>query len=283
VRAVSLLAAGVPTIALAIAACACGASDEQAPGPAGHGGTGTGGADGAAGAGGAAGAAAGSAGGAAGSDGGWQNPDAPDPDAGADAGLDAPGESGCAWPFADCDAPPDGICETNLTSSVQHCGACGTSCSYANATGACTSTGCALMECSAGWRNCDGDVANGCETDATTTSNCRACGVVCSYPNAAATCTPAGCAPGACHPGFGDCDAGQPGCETDLTSTLAHCGACESACSLPQATAQCVPSGTTGVCSFVSCDPGWDDCDGNLANGCESNTGGCGCAGCGGW
>lgn len=36
-------------------------------------------------------------------------------------------------------------------------------------------------------------------------------------------------------------------------ATLAHCGACNQACSLPNAVAEC----DSGVCNFVECEPGW--------------------------
>jgi hypothetical protein len=49
----------------------------------------------------------------------------------------------------------------------------------ANATSACVSGACQVT-CSAGFANCDGNAANGCETALMTdTRNCGACGVIC--------------------------------------------------------------------------------------------------------
>ena len=45
-------------------------------------------------------------------------------------------------------------------------------------------------------------------------------------------------------------------------------GAC-GMCSFPNARAECSPS---GACSLVGCLPGFGDCDGRNANGCETNT-----------
>jgi formylglycine-generating enzyme required for sulfatase activity len=62
-------------------------------------------------------------------------------------------------------------------------------------------------------------------------TNCGACGNECAAPpNAAATCARSRCGL-ACNVGFGDCDGGAAnGCEVDLRSTAAHCGACGRAC-----------------------------------------------------
>ena len=70
-----------------------------------------------------------------------------------------------------------------------------------------------------------------------------------------------------CAPGTADCDGNSSnGCEVDLTSDEDNCGACGTTCGNgPYA---------TGVCQAATCgntcQPGWYDCDGNTANGCES-------------
>lgn len=68
-----------------------------------------------------------------------------------------------------------------------------------------------------------------------------------------------------CDSLWGDCN-GDPldGCETHLT-TLTHCGACNSACSLANATESCA----TGACVITGCNTGWCNDDGLDANGCE--------------
>ncbi len=67
---------------------------------------------------------------------------------------------------------------------------------------------------------------------------------------------------GGCVGGLQCCD----GVCVDTQSSLLHCGACGSSCS----TAHATPSCNTGRC-FVSCDPGWGNCDTSAANGCEAN------------
>ncbi len=69
-----------------------------------------------------------------------------------------------------------------------------------------------------------------------------------------------------CAPGFADCNGlAADGCEADLASPQS-CGACGNTCVVPQATAIC----NAGSCAIGSCDPGFGDCDGNAANGCET-------------
>ena len=71
-----------------------------------------------------------------------------------------------------------------------------------------------------------------------------------------------------CLPGFADCDGNTGnGCETATSNSITNCGACGTACSYTNAAAQCVG----GVCALGACLPGFADCDGNAANGCEAN------------
>jgi hypothetical protein len=85
-------------------------------------------------------------------------------------------------------------------------------------------------------------------------------------PNAHRTCATGTCAL-ACNPGFGNCDgAWANGCEADLNTSEQHCGGCNQPCGGENATGNC----TNGTCTLI-CDTGWDDCDGDLANGCEAD------------
>lgn len=106
------------------------------------------------------------------------------PDTGpVDAGQpDAP-EAGIACPMGlgDCDGDPANGCEVDLRNNPDHCGGCGMACFRApNIVRACRSTGCDPFRCASGRANCDGDMANGCETNLQTdTNNCGTCGQVC--------------------------------------------------------------------------------------------------------
>ncbi len=88
------------------------------------------------------------------------------------------------------------------------------------------------------------------------------------------------CDAGNCPPGQGDCnDDPSDGCETDTSSNTENCGWCGHVCSFANASAQC----TNSVCELVSCIGGFEDCDMEVGNGCESdpmtdpdNCGGCG-------
>jgi hypothetical protein len=54
-------------------------------------------------------------------------------------------------------------------------------------------------------------------------------------------------------------------CVDDLDADPDNCGACGRTCVIPRAGAACI----SGECALSSCDTGWADCDGDLANGCE--------------
>jgi YD repeat-containing protein len=172
---------------------------------------------------------------------------------------------------ASCDGDGTNGCETVLASSVSDCGACGNTCEAPNGAPVCNAGVCAIGSCSAGYADCDGQVATGCETELlSNVAACGACGNACATAaNGAASCV-AGACQFTCDAGFGDCDgSGATGCETALASSVAHCGACGQACSAANATAACV----AGICGVDTCDAGFDDCDQDDANGCETNLG----------
>ncbi|MEZ4410482.1 MAG: hypothetical protein R3A52_28980 [Polyangiales bacterium] len=180
----------------------------------------------------------------------------------------------CAAGFADCDGDPANGCEVDTRTDPSSCGACGTSCARPSANTSCAAGACRIDTCVTGRGNCDGDAANGCETDTSrSTANCGSCGRAC----------PGGqvCSNGVCT---ATCGSGQTACATGCVPTATdpmNCGACGRACSLAHATAGCA----SGACTVARCDAGWADCDNNPANGCEvdvsadaRNCGGCGVA-----
>ncbi len=136
----------------------------------------------------------------------------------------------CQADRADCDGDPESGCEASLR-SLAHCGACEVECSVPNATASCASGTCERAACHAGFGDCDGDAANGCERSLRALTDCGGCGVPCDLPGATESCASGSCALVECLPGRGDCDAAVAnGCETDLRASDAHCGACGAAC-----------------------------------------------------
>jgi hypothetical protein len=153
----------------------------------------------------------------------------------------------------------------NPENSYDHCGGCNQSSDRPHATTECVAGGVVIVRCDPGWDDCDGAAINGCETDLNTLANCGGCGNVCSLANAVEECPSGDCAIRICEPGWGDCNGGASnGCETPL-DTLTNCGACGTGCALPNGSESCA----TGSCRVVTCDPGWGNCNGTHADGCE--------------
>jgi len=172
-----------------------------------------------------------------------------------------------------------GACVDTLSNPAA-CGTCTTMCAGAtNATPACAAGSCGIA-CNAGFADCDGNAANGCEANtATNPMHCGACGTACrAGPGATASCAMARCA-SACDPGFLDCDMDPSnGCEVNGTTNPASCGACGAACPARANAAGTCAGGRCGI----ACQPGFADCDGDAANGCEvalDAVGSCGACG----
>ncbi len=174
--------------------------------------------------------------------------------------------------------PTDGTCPAglivcgascvDLSNDPLNCGGCGMTCpSGANGTASCASGMCGLT-CTAGFGNCDGNAANGCETNVQTDgSHCGMCGRACM--GSGNTCTAGMCTMGTCPTGRADCDGNtMNGCETDTTGDLMNCGACGTRCM----TANGTPSCTMGACATASCNTGFADCDMMTSTGCETDT-----------
>jgi len=171
----------------------------------------------------------------------------------------------CTSGFGDCDGNAANGCEQPLN-TLTHCGACNSACALANGTESCATGTCTVGTCSNGYGNCDFLAANGCETQLNSNANCTACGTLCDYANAAESCSTGSCTLGTCGNGYGNCDNNNAnGCEQQL-NTLTHCTACNTACTLPNATSTC----SSGACAISSCNTGYGNCDNNPANGCET-------------
>ncbi len=175
----------------------------------------------------------------------------------------------CTVPFGNCDSMASNGCETNTFTDVFHCGACGRACeARAHSTSTCTAGSC-VYTCEAGFSDCDGNPANGCETDsANSVMNCGACGAICMPPAGVGACMMGRCVVTSCNPGRGDCNSNaMDGCETNTSTSADNCGTCANVC--PSGANQAAACGGGSCGTF--CLTGFQDCDSNDATGCEVN------------
>ena len=173
----------------------------------------------------------------------------------------------CPSGFADCNQEEADRCETEL-STAEDCGACGLHCSSVNGEPSCTARSCRIA-CDEGYDDCDDDIETGCETRlATDVAHCGVCGNGCTNEHGGTRCEGGECSP-RCDGGFGDCD-GDPsnGCEADLRTSASDCGACGERCAPRHAEGVC----DDGVCT-ARCDDNFDDCNGDVLDGCEADLG----------
>ncbi len=86
----------------------------------------------------------------------------------------------CHKGFADCDEDGQSGCETNVRTDPDHCGDCSRKCPpIAHAQRGCGDV-CTIWRCTAGFRDCNGRVADGCEVDVSSSQqNCGKCGRSC--------------------------------------------------------------------------------------------------------
>ncbi len=138
----------------------------------------------------------------------------------------------CNGGFADCDMMVANGCEVNTQTSATNCGRCGAACALPNAAPVCAAGACVTTSCNAGFGDCDGMAANGCETDTRVTlAHCGGCGMACATrANTTATCAAGACSY-TCNAGFADCDGSAAnGCEVNLSNTASNCGRCGNVC-----------------------------------------------------
>jgi hypothetical protein len=166
----------------------------------------------------------------------------------------------------DCDGDPSNGCETNLKITTEHCGACGVPCALPHASARCSGGACVVDACQPPFEDCDGDPKNGCETNTSSDEkNCAGCGKVCPSVNGAPYCASSTCQI-MCADGFADCDGDRGnGCETNTTKDVLNCGGCGKSCDGKNGTPWC----KDGKCGISDCPPGFGDCNGDAADGCE--------------
>jgi hypothetical protein len=197
--------------------------------------------------------------------------------------------------FKNCDGENANGCEVDVlgdTAGTQHCGDCYRSCGpFTNAASRCERGTCRIT-CESGFASCDGDDSDGCETRLSSPRDCGACGNDCARaPGSFGITNSFSCVDDpvtygyhcVCLGLYGECDhEPRNGCETRLNS-LMNCGACGRACGEAPANARpaCKPNPAASseacvngwapceICGF-DCLEGSFDCDGDAANGCES-------------
>jgi hypothetical protein len=154
--------------------------------------------------------------------------------------------------------------------SANSCGSSCSPCTVVNGTPACSSGACEIATCNLGFQNCSGVYSDGCNINTTNNvNNCGACNKACNLANATPVCSGSACAISSCNSGFADCNSvASDGCEVNTTNSVNNCGACMKACSLPNATPECLNSS----CAIMGCNAGFADCDTIASDGCEINT-----------
>ena len=177
----------------------------------------------------------------------------------------------CPDGFANCDKQNDNACEINTRTDLANCGFCGNVCNLPNATAECSAGECRIKTdgCAAGFQDCNGDPADGCEVDLKTNKlNCGACNKVCPALNGTPSCA-AGACQITCTDGFDDCDDSRDnGCEINLHNDSKNCGVCDKKCA---AAVGYSPFCKDSACGQTMCPAGKGDCNGDQADACEIN------------
>jgi hypothetical protein len=171
----------------------------------------------------------------------------------------------CSCGGASC----DGCCSKGkcIASSNSTCGVSGGECVACEAKQRCNAQGecvCDSVSCPNGCcddqKKCQTPSATACEAGG---AACRAC----SLKNATASCINGSCSVASCATNWGDCNnTASDGCETNLKTSTAHCGACDDPCTKPQnassvscSNGSCVPTCSNGYkgsnCDPIDCGP----------------------------
>jgi hypothetical protein len=221
------------------------------------------------------------------------DPDGPD-GGGASGGSGGGVGGGTCFPGSKVCPDPSGKLKC-LSSAAPETGCNGTGCEACitpHATATCNGQGnCAIDKCDAGHADCNGDATDGCEVDLMNSPvKCGDCNTDCIATHGSNwKCEAGKCAVNDCiPPTTSNCDGDKTnGCEVDLQTDVNNCGYCTNACNLAHATPTCgapVNPNSIADCHIALCDTGYDDCDKNEANGCETNIASAdkgNCGGCG--
>lgn len=135
--------------------------------------------------------------------------------------IDAP-----APPDVQPDRPDTGPACVSMT--VGNC--CGVACATPpRGTAACVMGACGVGACMTGYGDCDGMVANGCETNVNSSpSHCGMCGAPCADGR---VCVRGACVVNTCRAGYAECDgASTTFCETRIENDPMNCGECGRRC-----------------------------------------------------
>lgn len=151
----------------------------------------------------------------------------------------------------------------------------------------------ARLICEDGWKDCNGDPTDGCETNLNTSvEHCGDCETNCLETTKGAfgqTCNEGKCDYALCLSGYGDCnDDRTDGCEVNnITSNKNHCGACNKKCEGESCSNSICyyGDGAEDIPSSAECVQGtqkyyyqyniWKACFGNNRLGCFKNKSGC--------
>jgi hypothetical protein len=187
-------------------------------------------------------------------------------DASGPADLAAPGDQATSG----CSPKCSGL--TPKCNATNHCVGCladgdcamGTYCKITSDAVANCVPGCQSDNNCAPAQKCCG---NQCTDPMTDARNCGGCGMACSGNHAAATCAAGQCAPGKCDTGWGDCNKDpKDGCEANLHADANNCTACGAVCDIKNAYSGCADG-----CYPAACKWGFDDCNMNPMDGCETS------------
>ncbi len=178
----------------------------------------------------------------------------------------------CGIGLGDCNRMAGDGCETNLNTTLEHCGECAAVCAPAHAEGMCQGGNCLIDReapdttsgCVGNWRDCNNMDEDGCESNINTNVNhCGMCDEACSATNGTPSCSAGQCSI-ACENGYSDCDADarSNGCEINTNTNSTYCGGCdeEDECDggTPTQSAYC----SAGMCGYTDCTAGLGDCNG---------------------